>query len=155
LAWFAATGTVRDHFSHGCWHWIADRRDRRTDRRADRRGRAGRTRAPTSEPGARLPHWWRPDGSSLYDHLGQGFTLLCPASADSAGSAASAGSAPGSGVAALAERAARRRIPLAVVHPPASYPWASECLLVRPDQHIAGRADDPAGLDLEAAVGLE
>ncbi len=100
---------------------------------------------PTSEPGARLPHWWLPDGSSLYDHLGQGFTLLCPESA---------ASGPGSGVAALAERAARGRIPLAVLRAPASYPWAQEFLLVRPDQHIAWRAGDAAGIDLEAAVGL-
>ncbi len=34
---------------------------------------------PTTDPGARLPHWWLPDGSSLYDHLGPGFTLLCRA----------------------------------------------------------------------------
>jgi hypothetical protein len=36
------------------------------------------TYRPTTEPGARLPHWWLPDGTSLYDHLGPGFTLLCP-----------------------------------------------------------------------------
>jgi hypothetical protein len=111
------------------------------------RGRAGvpdvTSYVPTSEPGARLPHWWLPDGSSLYDHLGQGFTLLCPARD---------AHEPGSGVAALAERAARRRIPLAVVHAPATYPWSPEYLLVRPDQHIAGRADDAAELDIEAAV---
>ena len=96
---------------------------------------------PTSAPGARLPHWWRPDGSSLYDHLGPGFTLLCPE-----------GSAGDPGVAALAAHAASRRLPLAVVAAPASYPWAQEFLLVRPDQHIAWRAADPAGIDLDAAV---
>ncbi|HEY2688901.1 MAG TPA: FAD-dependent monooxygenase, partial [Streptosporangiaceae bacterium] len=31
---------------------------------------------PAAEPGARLPHEWLPDGSSLYDRLGTGFTLL-------------------------------------------------------------------------------
>ena len=96
---------------------------------------------PTSEPGARLPHWWLPDGSSLYDHLGQGFTLLCPEGGENE-----------PGVAALAERAASGRIPLAVVGAPASYPWAREFLLVRPDQHIAWRAGDPAGIDIDAAV---
>jgi hypothetical protein len=100
-----------------------------------------RTYLPTSEPGARLPHWWLPDGSSLYDHLGQGFTLLCPE-----------GGERDPGVAALAERAADRRIPLAIVRAPASYPWAQEFLLVRPDQHIAWRAGDPAGIDIEAAI---
>jgi 2-polyprenyl-6-methoxyphenol hydroxylase-like FAD-dependent oxidoreductase len=96
---------------------------------------------PTSEPGARLPHWWLPDGSSLYDHLGPGFTLLCPA-----------GGSSEPGVGALADRAASRRIPFAVVPAPPSYPWAREFLLVRPDQHIAWRAGDPAAIDIEAAV---
>jgi 2-polyprenyl-6-methoxyphenol hydroxylase-like FAD-dependent oxidoreductase len=100
-----------------------------------------RSYVPTSEPGARLPHWWRPDGSSLYDHLGHGFTLLCPE-----------GSAGTPGVAELAAHAASRRLPLAIVAAPASYPWAHEFLLVRPDQHIAWRAADPAGIDLDAAV---
>jgi 2-polyprenyl-6-methoxyphenol hydroxylase-like FAD-dependent oxidoreductase len=100
-----------------------------------------RTYRPSSEPGARLPHWWLPDGSSLYDHLGQGFTLLCPA-----------GSETGPDVAALAERAADKRIPFAVVRAPACYPWAQEFLLVRPDQHIAWRASDAAAIDIEAAI---
>jgi hypothetical protein len=96
---------------------------------------------PSSEPGARLPHWWLPDGTSLYDHLGHGFTLLCPESGASQ-----------PGVAALAERAASRRIPLTVIRAPASYPWAREFLLVRPDQHIAGRAGGPAGIDIATAI---
>jgi 2-polyprenyl-6-methoxyphenol hydroxylase-like FAD-dependent oxidoreductase len=99
---------------------------------------------PTTEPGARLPHWWLPDGSSLYDHLGLGFTLLCPGS-DAAGQSA--------GVETLRQRARDRRIPLTVVSAPPSYPWAEEFLLVRPDQHIAWRAADPADIDIEAAVG--
>jgi 2-polyprenyl-6-methoxyphenol hydroxylase-like FAD-dependent oxidoreductase len=37
------------------------------------------TFTPGSDPGSRLPHHWLPDGSSLYDHLGRGFTLLVPA----------------------------------------------------------------------------
>jgi 2-polyprenyl-6-methoxyphenol hydroxylase-like FAD-dependent oxidoreductase len=92
---------------------------------------------PATEPGARLPHCWLPDGSSLYDRLGRGFTLVGPAR--------------GSG--ALAERARRRGIPLTLVEPPTSYPWHGEFLLVRPDQHIAWRADDPAAIDIEAASG--
>ena len=34
---------------------------------------------PAAQPGARLPHAWFPDGTSLYDRLGTGFTLLGPA----------------------------------------------------------------------------
>jgi hypothetical protein len=96
---------------------------------------------PAAGPGARLPHAWRPDGTSLYDHLGRGLTLIGPA----------AGHGPA--VAALAARAAARGIPLAVLEPPPGYPWADEFLLVRPDQHIAWRAGDPARIDLDAATG--
>src|SRR5262249_48939510 len=31
---------------------------------------------PSSRPGSRAPHLWRPDGASLYDQLGRDFTLL-------------------------------------------------------------------------------
>jgi 2-polyprenyl-6-methoxyphenol hydroxylase-like FAD-dependent oxidoreductase len=94
---------------------------------------------PGAEPGARLPHCWQPDGSSLYDRLGRGFTLLGPA-------------APG--VADLVRRARRRRIPLTLAQAPPGYPWRDEYLLVRPDQHVAWRAADPAGIDIEAAAAL-
>jgi 2-polyprenyl-6-methoxyphenol hydroxylase-like FAD-dependent oxidoreductase len=95
---------------------------------------------PSAEPGALLPHRWLPDGSSLYDKLGAGFTLVTPARAAAAS------------VADLSERARALRIPLTVTAAPADYPW-QEFFLVRPDQHIAWRADDPAGIDLAAAVG--
>jgi 2-polyprenyl-6-methoxyphenol hydroxylase-like FAD-dependent oxidoreductase len=94
---------------------------------------------PGTEPGARLPHHWLPDGSSLYDHLGPGFTLVGPAGHP--------------GAAELAARARRLRIPLTLTAPPPGYPWAAEFLLVRPDQHIAWRAADPAALDIETAAG--
>jgi 2-polyprenyl-6-methoxyphenol hydroxylase-like FAD-dependent oxidoreductase len=97
---------------------------------------------PSTAPGARLPHGWLPDGSSLYDRLGPGFTLLGPDPHRHPG------------VADLAARARRRAIPLVVTPTPPAYPWPEEFLLVRPDQHIAWRAADPAGLDIEAAVGL-
>jgi len=106
---------------------------------------------PTTSPGARLPHWWLRDGSSLYDHLGPGFTLLRP-QPDDAGHGAGE-PASDAAVAALQERARDRHIPLTVLPAPPSYPWADEFLLVRPDQHIAWRAPDPADIDIEAAVG--
>jgi hypothetical protein len=43
--------------------------------------------------------------------------------------------------------------PLTVTAAPADYPW-QEFLLVRPDQRIAWRADDPAGIDLAAAMSV-
>jgi hypothetical protein len=109
---------------------------------------------PTTEPGARLPHWWLADGSSLYDHLGHGFTLVCPQPDDARdGSDGGDALATEAAVAALRQRARDRRIPLTVLHPPPSYPWADEFLLVRPDQHIAWRAGNPYDIDIEAAVG--
>ena len=93
---------------------------------------------PAAEPGARLPHCWLPDGSSLYDHLGTGFAVLGPAHPS---------------LTELRKRASSRGIPLAVVQPPADYPWRNRYLLIRPDQHIAWTAADPAALDIEAAAG--
>ncbi|MFY9866850.1 MAG: hypothetical protein WAK58_23825, partial [Trebonia sp.] len=77
---------------------------------------------------------------SLYDSLGAGFTLVTPAEAAAAS------------VLDLSERARALPVPLTVIAAPADYPW-QEFLLVRPDQHIAWRAGDPAGIDLAAAVG--
>jgi 2-polyprenyl-6-methoxyphenol hydroxylase-like FAD-dependent oxidoreductase len=99
------------------------------------------TYTPSAAPGARLPHCWLPDGTSLYDQLGTGFTLVGPAGASDAA------------VSLFAERAHALGIPLTVTQAPEEYPWHDEFLLVRPDQHIAWRADDPAGIDLANAVG--
>jgi 2-polyprenyl-6-methoxyphenol hydroxylase-like FAD-dependent oxidoreductase len=93
---------------------------------------------PSAEPGARLPHAWLPDDTSLYDQLGPGFTLL--------GRPGRAG--------ALVSRARARGIPLTVREPPADYGWREEYLLVRPDQHIAWRASDPDDIDLDVVTGL-
>ncbi len=73
------------------------------------------------------------------DRLGRGFTLVGPATP---------------GVADRVRRARRRRIPLTLAESPPDYPWRSEFLLVRPDQHIAWRAEDPVGIDIETAAGL-
>ncbi|WP_194896274.1 FAD-dependent monooxygenase [Catenulispora pinisilvae] len=99
---------------------------------------------PTTEPGARLPHRWLPDGSSLYDRLGAGFTLVGPIRTDRADRP---------GVAVLVERAEQLGVPLTLLEPPPSDLWREEFLLVRPDQHIAWRADAVADIDLDLAVG--
>jgi 2-polyprenyl-6-methoxyphenol hydroxylase-like FAD-dependent oxidoreductase len=106
---------------------------------------------PAGDPGARLPHAWMPDGSSLYDHLGTGLTLVGPARREAATAGRTAAlNAP---VAALAGRARERGIPLTLRAPPPGYPWAGEFLLVRPDQHIAWRASDPDDIDLDVVTG--
>ena len=94
---------------------------------------------PSADPGARLPHAWLPDGTSLFDRLGTGLTLLGPAAR-----------ARG---ARLADRARERGIPLSFAEPPPEYPWREEYLLVRPDQHVAWRCADPDQIDLDAVTG--
>jgi FAD binding domain len=96
---------------------------------------------PAAEPGARLPHEWLPDGSSLYDRLGTGFALVGPVHDRHPGAAD------------LVSHARRQRIPLTLAEPSASYPWRTEFLLVRPDQHIAWRTADPADIDLDLVTG--
>lgn len=87
---------------------------------------------PNSAPGARLPHVWLADGSSLFDRLGPEWTLLSLAE-DSGWAAA----------------AARRGVPLEVLQLPQELELralaGADQVLVRPDQHIAwrGTAGDP------------
>jgi 2-polyprenyl-6-methoxyphenol hydroxylase-like FAD-dependent oxidoreductase len=96
---------------------------------------------PAADPGARLPHAWLPDGTSLFDQLGTGFTVLGPVR-----------DRPGA-IAGLAGRARGLGIPLTLREPPQDYPWRAEFLLVRPDQHIAWRTTDPATIDLRVVTG--
>jgi len=95
---------------------------------------------PSTVPGCRAPHLRLADGRSLYDALGPGLTLLCPANADPGASDHARR--------ALAGGAAARAIPLASVHvdgPDAAELYEDRLVLVRPDQHIAwrGRALPP------------
>ncbi|MGY2074434.1 MULTISPECIES: FAD-dependent monooxygenase [unclassified Blastococcus] len=103
------------------------------------------TYSPSAHAGARLPHTWLPDGTSVYDLLGDGFALLRLA---------------GGGAAAdLTAAAERLRIPLRTVdltHLPELRPrYSADLVLVRPDQHVAWRGDritDPEHL-LHVVVG--
>ncbi|WP_219412417.1 FAD-dependent monooxygenase [Pseudonocardia nigra] len=97
----------------------------------------------SARPGARLPHRWLPDGSSLYDHLAPtGFTLLRgDARLD---------------VAAFRDAAARHGAPLTVLDLPGlPDTHGAPLLLVRPDQHVAWRGADAtdAVAVLDAARG--
>jgi 2-polyprenyl-6-methoxyphenol hydroxylase-like FAD-dependent oxidoreductase len=89
---------------------------------------------PSAHAGARLPHVWLPDGTSIYDLLGDGFALL------KLGPGAAAGS--------LADAAARSGIPLRVldlVHLPRLRAlYEADLVLVRPDQHVAWRGTSVA-----------
>lgn len=97
---------------------------------------------PSGEPGGRLPHLWLDErhehGSSLFDRLGPGFTLVRV-------------NAPDLDTGPLEHAATARGVPLAVVdvsHPDADALYGRSLLLVRPDQYIAWRGDAlPANVD--------
>ena len=110
---------------------------------------------PSANPGALLPHAWLADGTSLYSHLGTGFTLLTDAGA-LAGVPADTFFEP------VLAAAARTGIPVtvAVVGPSddgtyLSQVWGAGTLLVRPDQHVAWRGNSApaAGAALSVAAG--
>ena len=91
--------------------------------------------APSSVPGGRAPHFWldegRGFGSSLFDRLGIGFTLL------RLGREAPAGSA-------LMQAAIARRHPLRVARlrrRRRARPLWRDLALIRPDQHVAWRGN--------------
>ncbi len=90
---------------------------------------------PSSVPGGRAPHFWADDGrgpgSSLFDRLGVGFTLLCLGRKE-----------PDAG--GLARAAETAGIPLAVLHLPddeARALYDRDFALIRPDQHVAWRGN--------------
>jgi 2-polyprenyl-6-methoxyphenol hydroxylase-like FAD-dependent oxidoreductase len=101
---------------------------------------------PSAHPGARLPHSWLPDGRSLYDLLGDGFTLLRLTAGGDAG---------------LPDAAARAGVPLRVLDladlPGLRDRLGADLVLVRPDQHVAWRgsaAGGADGADAEAVLGV-
>ena len=85
---------------------------------------------PTAFPGARAPHCWLAPGRSTLDLFGDGFVLLT--FADIA-------------IGALERAAARVGVPLAVrrvTSPAAAALYERRLVLVRPDGHVAWRADE-------------
>lgn len=95
---------------------------------------------PSGYPGSLAPHAWLADGSSLYDHFGDGFTLLRlgqPAKAQED---------------ALLAAARERGIPLKIhaeSEPQIAALYGADYAVIRPDQHVAWRGKaiaDPQGL---------
>jgi len=88
---------------------------------------------PSARPGALAPHAWLHDGSSLYDHFGDGFTLLCT---NDAGPAA---------MQSAQDAAQHARVPLTLLQPKErvlEQLYGARLTLVRPDQHVAWRGDE-------------
>jgi 2-polyprenyl-6-methoxyphenol hydroxylase-like FAD-dependent oxidoreductase len=84
---------------------------------------------PTTWPGSRAPAVRLADGSQLFDHLGQGLTLVDLTDDDAGGP--------------LVKAAIKRRIPmthLTLADAAVRAIWDRPLVLVRPDQHIAWRA---------------
>jgi 2-polyprenyl-6-methoxyphenol hydroxylase-like FAD-dependent oxidoreductase len=79
--------------------------------------------------GARLPHRWLAAGRSLYDELGDGFTLLMPDGSGGAGPVPMAGE--------IAEAARAAGLPLKVLAVGGGRPDGPELVLVRPDNYVA------------------
>lgn len=82
---------------------------------------------PSTRPGSRLPHLYLADGTAVYDHLGEWFTMIVMNGADTA----------------PVEAAARAiGVPLKIVpidEAKVRRLYQSDLVLVRPDQHVAWR----------------
>jgi 2-polyprenyl-6-methoxyphenol hydroxylase-like FAD-dependent oxidoreductase len=90
-----------------------------------------RAYVPTARPGHRAPHAFLADGRSILDLFGRGFALI--------GFGADAAQA-----APLLEAAKKRNLPLtftAIAEPPIAALYERRFVLVRPDGHVAWRAD--------------
>ena len=101
----------------------------------------GQNYVPTARPGARLPHLWLPDGTSLYDRLGNGLSLLrLRDDAD---------------VVPFIESAASSGVPLTVIElrgQGLEKLYGASLLLVRPDQHVAWRGESVNPPTAEAVI---
>ncbi|KKW91561.1 FAD-dependent monooxygenase [Sphingobium chungbukense] len=85
---------------------------------------------PSAAPGSLAPHQWLEDGNSLYDHFGQGFTMLvlAPEARAEAGKAR--------------EQAERLHIPFEMFETSDKVVidlYQQPLALIRPDQHVAWR----------------
>ena len=99
--------------------------------------------AQTARPGARAPHAWLPDGRSTLDLFGRGFVLL------RLGRAAPGGER-------IAGAAAQAGVPLEAIAldvAQASELYQRRLVLVRPDGHVAWRADEEPA-DARALIEL-
>jgi 2-polyprenyl-6-methoxyphenol hydroxylase-like FAD-dependent oxidoreductase len=88
---------------------------------------------PTARPGSRAPHVWLGEGRSLIDLYGRGFVLLRigPDAPD---------------VTAIVEAANQRGVPvqvIGIINAEVASLYERRLALIRPDGHVAWRADDP------------
>jgi 2-polyprenyl-6-methoxyphenol hydroxylase-like FAD-dependent oxidoreductase len=86
------------------------------------------TYEPSAYPGCLAPHAWLPDGSSLYDHFGRGYTLL-----------ALDGTAATDALTQAAERAGVPLTVFALRDPSLRELYGAPLALIRPDQYVGWR----------------
>lgn len=94
---------------------------------------------PSAFPGCRLPSLFLQDGSAVYDHLGQWFTLIVLNGTDTA---------------SIETAAAKAGVPLSIVRLDSDHArkvYEKPLILVRPDHHVAWRGEALPG-DCQALV---
>jgi 2-polyprenyl-6-methoxyphenol hydroxylase-like FAD-dependent oxidoreductase len=87
---------------------------------------------PSATPGCLAPHKWLEDDSSLYDHFGQGFTLLVLAQGH------------GDDIAKAQDEASASSVPLSIFQAHDANLlslYRQPLCLIRPDQHVAWRGN--------------
>ncbi|URN03210.1 FAD-dependent monooxygenase [Actinomadura madurae] len=93
------------------------------------------TYVPSADPGARFPHAWLPDGTSIFDRLGPEFTLVVVDDPDLAAR-----------VTPLLDLAHAHGIPMTLLElsgPECLDVYRYRLILVRPDLHVAWSDDEP------------
>lgn len=103
---------------------------------------------PTACPGGRVPHAWLPDGRSLFDTFGFGWTLLCVA--DASGTCA-----PAEGFLTAARQRGMSLTRVDVALPGLHDLMEASLVLIRPDQIVAwrGQSDADAASILDRLTG--
>jgi 2-polyprenyl-6-methoxyphenol hydroxylase-like FAD-dependent oxidoreductase len=85
---------------------------------------------PSTVPGCRAPHFWLPDGSSLYDRLGLGYSLVANGKTE---------------VQPFVDAAQEAGVPLDIIEVArgtAPVEYSASYTIVRQDQHVAWRGDN-------------
>ncbi|MEH6570015.1 MAG: FAD-dependent monooxygenase [Halioglobus sp.] len=100
--------------------------------------------SPTTYAGYRAPHVFLEDGSAIYDHFGSGFTLI---------------NFGGHDTSLFEQAAANCKMPLQVLNLNEQHAhsiYKKDLLLIRPDQHVAWRADasPPVPEEAERVINL-
>jgi 2-polyprenyl-6-methoxyphenol hydroxylase-like FAD-dependent oxidoreductase len=94
------------------------------------------TYTASASPGARAPHVWLDQKTSLYDRLGPGFTLVCEKDRQNSETVTA--------LTAEAKRICMQFDVLPIPSPLMAAHYAAPFALIRPDQYVAWRGDQPS-----------